>query len=202
MERIDVRSAAKRDVRELAHTLGRAFFDDPVMMWMLPDAGQRAKGLSTMFATMVRHQFLALRTVDFTSDATHIAAAALWSPPNRWRTTRMTELRMLPGFLRALGSQMKRGQQIDELMKSHHPEEPSWHLAVIGSDPTCRGQGYARALLSDRLERIDAEHAPAYLESTKADNIAYYQRFGFEVTGELHLPDGGPSVWPMWRRPR
>jgi ribosomal protein S18 acetylase RimI-like enzyme len=202
VERIDVRSAAKGDVRELAHTLGRAFFDDPVMMWMLPDAGQRAKGLCTVFAAMTRHQFLPLGTVDFATDATHIAAAALWSPPNRWRTTRMTELRMLPAFWRALGSQMKRGQQVDELMRANHPEEPSWHLSVIGSDPTYRGQGYAQALLSHRLERIDAEHAPAYLESTNPDNIAYYQRFGFEVTGELELPDDGPPIWPMWRQPR
>jgi ribosomal protein S18 acetylase RimI-like enzyme len=202
VQRIDVRPAVKGDVRELAHTLGRAFFDDPVMMWMLPDPGQRAKGLATMFATMGRHQFLPLSGVDFATDATHIAAAALWAPPDRWRSSRMTELRMLPGFFRAFGSQRKRGQQVAKLMKANHPEEPAWYLAVIGSDPTYRGQGYGRALLADRLERIDAEHAPAYLESSNPDNVPYYERFGFEVTAEFELPDDGPSMWAMWRQPR
>jgi predicted N-acetyltransferase YhbS len=56
--------------------------------------------------------------------------------------------------------------------------------------------------MASRLDRVDAEHAPAYLESTKADNVPYYQRFGFEVTREIALPRGGPTMWAMWRRPR
>jgi hypothetical protein len=56
--------------------------------------------------------------------------------------------------------------------------------------------------MRSRLDRCDAEHAPAYLESSNPDNIPYYQRFGFEITGEITLPDGGPSMWPMWRQPR
>lgn len=55
--------------------------------------------------------------------------------------------------------------------------------------------------MRSRLDRCDAEHAPAYLESSNPANIGYYQRFGFEVTGEIVLPDG-PSLWPMWRQPR
>jgi hypothetical protein len=56
--------------------------------------------------------------------------------------------------------------------------------------------------MRSRLDRVDAEHAPAYLESSKHANIAYYQRFGFDVTGEIVVPDGGPTLWPMWRPPR
>ena len=89
-----------------------------------------------------------------------------------------------------------------DLMKQHHPEEPHWYLGVIGSDPTVRGAGFGQALMRSRLDRCDAEGAPAYLESTKESNLAYYMRFGFEVTGELHIPGGGPPMWPMWRQPR
>ena len=39
---IDVRVAQKPDVRDLSRALGRAFFDDPVMRWMLPDDAHRA----------------------------------------------------------------------------------------------------------------------------------------------------------------
>jgi hypothetical protein len=44
--------------------------------------------------------------------------------------------------------------------------------------------------------------APAYLEASKPDLVPYYSRFGFEVTGEIKLPDGGPPMFPMWRNPR
>lgn len=64
-----------------------------------------------------------------------------------------------------------------------------------------RGKGLGHVLMQSRLDRVDAEHAPAYLESSNPDNIAYYQRFGFEVTGEIRLP-GGPALWPMWRAAR
>ena len=198
---ITVQQAEKSDVRELAHTLGRAFFDDPVMAWLLPDAGQRAKGLPLLFGTMARHQFLGCGGVEIAEDGPNVAAAALWAPPGRWHARRAAEWRMLPGFLRTFGAGFKRGHQLEELMKRNHPEEPHWYLAVIGSDPTYRGQGFGDALLASRLAQVDAEHAPAYLESSNEDNIAYYERFGFEVTGELEVPDG-PTLWLMWRQPR
>ena len=45
---IGVRPARKADVRELARVLGRAFQEDPVMAWILPDATARAERLPTM----------------------------------------------------------------------------------------------------------------------------------------------------------
>ncbi|WP_245906074.1 GNAT family N-acetyltransferase [Mycolicibacterium palauense] len=202
MDVIDVRPARKADVRRLSSALGRAFFEDPVMSWMLPEPPRRAKGLPRMFATMVRHHFLGGGACEVAGTGDRIAAAALWDPPGRWKPSQLENLLMMPGFVRALGSQARRGEQVDALMKANHPDEPHWYLAVIGSDPAFRGGGFGHALMRSRLDRIDAEHAPAYLESSNADNIPYYQRFGFEVTGELAVPEGGPSLWPMWRQPR
>jgi hypothetical protein len=54
--------------------------------------------------------------------------------------------------------------------------------------------------MRSRLDRCDAEGAPAYLESSNIDNVSYYLRFGFEVTGEIDVP-GGPTLWCMWRAP-
>ena len=201
MVSIAVQQAEKADVMELAHTLGRAFFDDPVMTWVLPDAGERAKGLPIVFAAMARHQFLAAGGMEIAQEGPNVAAAALWSPPGRWQAPRLAEMRMAPAFFRAFGSQSARGKQVEALMKQHHPEEPHWYLAVIGSDPTYRGQGFGHALMESRLGRVDDEHAAAYLESSNPDNIPYYERFGFEVTSEVEVPDG-PTLWPMWRAPR
>ena len=55
---VDVRPSFKADVGELSVVLARAFHDDPVMMWMLPNVVHRARALPRMFATMTRHHFL------------------------------------------------------------------------------------------------------------------------------------------------
>lgn len=112
---------------------------------------------------------------------------------------------MLPSFALGFGPRLSMGRRLGELfatMKAQHPEEPHWYLAVIGSDPAVRGKGYGQALMQSRLDRVDAEHAPCYLESSKEDNIPYYERFGFQVVSEIVIPRGGPTLWPMWRPPR
>ena len=202
---INTRPAQKADITELSHALGRAFYDDPVSIWIMPDDKTRAAHLRKFFAAITRHHHLAGGGAEVASDGSTIGAAALWDPPGRWQQSAREQLMMLPSFLFGFGFRVTTGRKLGELLariKQHHPEEPHWYLAVLGSDTIVRGKGYGHALMRSRLDRVDAEHAPAYLESSKFENIAYYQRFGFEVTGELVMPDGGPTLWPMWRAPR
>jgi ribosomal protein S18 acetylase RimI-like enzyme len=83
-----------------------------------------------------------------------------------------------------------------------HPTEAHWYLAVVGTEPAHQHQGVGSALLAPVLERCDRDFVPAYLESSREDNLAFYHRLGFEVTSPVDLPAAGPRVWPMWRDPR
>ncbi|MGX9792435.1 GNAT family N-acetyltransferase [Mycobacterium sp. MMS18-G62] len=200
---ITVRDAQKSDVRALSVTLGRAFYEDPIMKWMLPDDRLRAKGLPRMWAILTRREYLALGGVEVATNGSDIGAATLWGPPpGPPKESPRDALMLLPAFLWIFRGRARAAQEVAELMKKVHPEEPHWYLFAIGSDPTVRGAGFGQALMRSRLDRCDAEHAPAYLESTKEETVPYYMRFGFEVTGEIKLPDGGPSMYPMWRRAR
>jgi GNAT superfamily N-acetyltransferase len=196
------RPARKADIPELSATLGRAFHDDPVMTWVLPDDTARTGQLARMFGIMIRRHHLSRGGVEAACDGPRIGAAALWDPPNQWQQTRREQLLTIPAFIRVFGLRSEKGRGVQELMKRVHPEEPHWYLATIGSDPTVRGKGFGQALMRSRLDRVDAEHAPVYLESTKRENVPYYERFGFTVTREVVLPSGGPTMWAMWREPR
>ena len=68
----------------------------------------------------------------------------------------------------------------------------------------CRlqGRGIGSAFLRDMLQRADADELPAYHEATSPRNRVLYERYGYVSLGELVLPDGGPTVWRMWRDPR
>ncbi len=182
--------------------MARAFYDDPVMTWLFPDERPRLAQLYRLFATMTRHHHLSRGGVEVACDGPGVGAAASWDPPNQWRETRRELLAQAPAFLRVFGFHSAQARGVQEVMMRAHPDEPHWYLAAIGSDPTVRGKGFGQALMRSRLQRCDAEYCPAYLESTKPENVPYYQRFGFSVTAEIRLPNGGPPMWPMWREPR
>lgn len=200
---IDVRPPRKDETGELSQVLGRAFYDDPVTVWMLPKERRRAARLATFFASVTHHHHLAGGGVEVACDGPVVGAASLWDPPDHWKLSWRLQLTMLPALIPAFGLRLATAARtLNDMMAAVHPEEPHWYLATIGSDTTVRGRGFGQALMRSRLQRCDAEHCPAYLESSKFENIAYYERFGFVVTGEIVLPAGGPTLWQMWREPR
>lgn len=188
--------ASSADLSTLSHALARAFQDDPVLTWIVPDAEHRRERLPAVFETFAE--------IYLSHDETHLAGegagAALWAPPGvepipepqlPWFGERQTEI---------LGADAGRALELGELFEQHHPQRPCWYLQFMGVIPEHQGHGLGSSLLASVLERGDADGTPCYLEATSPQNRRLYQRHGFETTGEIRLP-GGPKVWPMWRAP-
>jgi GNAT superfamily N-acetyltransferase len=199
---ITVRNAQKSDVRQMARVLAKAFYDDPVTSWMLPDDSSRLTALTRAFAPLTRLHFLPRAGSEVGVRDGSVGAATLWDPPGQRKPSMFEQLITTPAMLWAFRSRVPASVRVMELMEKHHPEEPHWYLMLIGSDPAVRGAGFGHALMQSRLDRCDAEGSPAYLENSNPKNESYYLRFGFEIMGEIKLPDGGPPLWPMWRKPR
>jgi len=193
-----VRVATRVDVNLIAASLALAFEDDPVMAFLFPHPTSRVRRLKTFFQTGLSAQHLS-HGLCFTDAG--CAGAALWNPPGRWRITLAQILRASPGFVTALGTNIPRALRTLAAVQRAHPVIPHYYLAVLGTRPNEQGKGLGSSLLRPILDRCDAEGLGAYLESSKERNIPFYQRHGFEVTGEIRLP-GGPVLWPMWRDKR
>lgn len=199
---IECRPARRTDIPALGRVLARAFHEDPVFRWLVPDARRRAAATPAFFAAVARHHFFDGGGVEVAVSENRIGAATLWDPPGRWQQQPREQVAMLPAVVRAFRGRLGAARALSEEMKTNHPEEPHWYLSVIGSDPMVRGAGFGQALMRSRLERCDAEGAPSYLESSHPENIPYYQRFGFDLMDEFRAPGGGPPLWAMWRQPR
>lgn len=155
-----------------------------------------------MFAAEARHHLLAhggLEIAEGPDGAT--GGATMWAPPGRWKVTGWRSVLVTAGMIHALGGRARVGAEVNGALEDAHPAEPHWYLSAIGTGNATRGGGFGKALLRSRLDRCDAEGVPAYLESSKEKNISYYERFGFRVTGEIAVPNGGPTLWKMWRAP-
>jgi ribosomal protein S18 acetylase RimI-like enzyme len=83
--------------------------------------------------------------------------------------------------------------------KGHPTNHQHYDLALLGVEPELQGRGFGAALIQPVLSRCDRSGTPAYLESSKERNIAFYERHGFRVLEQLPLSKAGPSIWPMWR---
>lgn len=201
-QRPQPRPAAAADVPGIARVLADAFHDDPLMSWIIPDESARPGALQRMFVVGLRFHDVPRGGVEVGEDASgRIAGAAVWAPPGQWQASWAAQLLSAPAYLLALGRAARLAGRVDEHLARSHPERPHWYLAEIGTGRWARGAGHGSALLRSRLDRCDADGLPAYLESSKRGNVPYYERFGFEVTGRIAIPDG-PSLWGMWREPQ
>lgn len=195
-----VRVAGDADAAPLAGVLGRAFDDDPVWRWLLPDDASRVRRMTALFDILLRRVHLPHGATETTGREGAAEAAALWDPPGLWSVPLRLQAAYAVPLLRILGTRTPATLRTLSAIEKHHPREPHWYLAVLGTDPPAQGNGLGASLLRSRLDRCDAEGLPAYLESSKEQNVPYYERFGFRVTRELPLPGQGcPPVWLMWR---
>ncbi len=186
---INALPAKRADISELSHALGRAFYDDPVSIWIMPDDRSTGGAPAAILRDgRPRHHHLAGGGCGSGQRRSRLSARQRCGIRRDGGSTRLREQLMMmpsfhPRFRIADDSRLHKLNELLEQMKQQHPEEPHWYLAVIGSDTAVRGKGFGQVLMRSRLVRVDAEHAPAYLESSKPENVPYYQRFGFEVTG-------------------
>ena len=191
-----VRKATGQDLPAVVETLTTAFFDDPVMSWWLPDPARRSQILRAFFEITVdvNHPHDELYTT-----STVPAAAAVWVPPGR-QPSGDEEALLVARWVDAAEETAERLLAALELMGPHHPEQAHAYLFFLGTRPQWQSRGLGSALLREVLERCDRDATPAYLEATSEGSKGLYLRHGFEVTGEIPLPNG-PSLWPMWREP-
>jgi len=196
-----VRPIRDADVAPLVEVLVRAFDDDPLALYFFRGERRHRRGLRRFFDIQMRREYLANGEAWTT---TALAGAGLWSPPGRPRPGARDLVRLLPlvGDLLGVGRDAGRVARLLAEVERARPAELHWYLGVLGTDPVHQRRGVASALLGKVLPRVDGEGLPAYLETSKEENIAFYARHGFAVTGEIHAPDRGPTLWLMWREPR
>ena len=194
-----VRPATQADLAAVTETISLAFHDDPTWSWGFPDPLTRQEQYAVFWRFLIGG---ALR-YPWVLMTESCEAAAVWIPPDGTELAEEHEARLDSLLEELLG---ERAADVLELLRrfdaAHPHEEPHYYLSLLGTHPSHTGQGIGMALLAESLARIDAEHLPAYLESSNPANNHRYQRYGFEAIGEFHPPGSDIPVTTMWRNAR
>ena len=177
--------------------LARAFEDDPITEFLFPAFVSRASRLRAFYRVtmpwLLSHGHL------YTDG--RLRGGAIWQRPG---PPPLGALRMLSRLVRTglvLRGRARAGWVLGQAIESMRLRQPHWYLGILGTQPADQGRGVGAALIAPVLELCDERGEFAYLESSKAVNIPFYERHGFEVIGEVQIP-AGPALWPMSRRPR
>jgi predicted GNAT family N-acyltransferase len=196
-----VRRATVDDSDAVLETIATAFYNDPFWSWVFPDDSQRAAQFRKWWKVFVDAAF---RFDNWNWTTENRGSIALWAPPGHKDLSDEDDAelgRLIMEFID--------GDHRDDVLETlarfdgAHPREvPHYYLSIVATHDDYRGHGYAESMLAENLKLVDAEHMPAYLESSNPLNVQRYMRLGFEPIGEIFVPDDRPAITMMWRPER
>jgi GNAT superfamily N-acetyltransferase len=174
--------------------LVEGFFDNPVNVWIFPDASTRAEALESWFSFWI----------ELYGDEGHLnvlgsgEAAALWATPDAPALDEVS----LPDFLEII--RRYNGDRTTEILSGFAgfspPKEKHWYLNAIATRVSARGSGHGLALVQPYVDRADHDDLGIYLESSNPRNLSFYYRLDFQsYGGRIVLSDDGAELQPMWR---
>jgi GNAT superfamily N-acetyltransferase len=194
--------ASEDRLDEVGAMLGRAFLDDALLVYMLPDDAERARLAAAHFTPFVKavHR---VGTVYITPDVT---AAACWCPPGtRDFPPDVVAATGLDRMGAVVGDEpWARISGVFEHLDARREAlgvGPHWYLALIGVDPAHQGTGLGGAVIRQPFARADAAGEACYLETLEARNVPFYERHGFRVIEDGTEPVSGQRYWLMLREP-
>jgi len=198
-----VRLARNDENAAVSKVLCDSFVDEDGLNYWLRQGAAKEKSRKRFFDAAVRDAIHPRREIWIAEADGEQLGAAIWLRPGdkAFDHTPMQQIVMAPMLLSIAGlSGLERGRALGAKLATYHPRMPHAHLSFLGVSPHAQGRGVGSAMLKAMLAPVDAQGLPAYLEASKARNVALYQRHGFEVTGEFELP--GLHFWCMTRPAR
>jgi GNAT superfamily N-acetyltransferase len=201
---MEIRELEPDEVESAADMLTRAFADGPLMQVLAPDEATRPDICRWFFEAQLCYGLLygdAWAAVE--DDGTVQGVAIWWAPENvEPDDERASESGLADGPTVVGPEGWERLQELSRAMATLHKQvapDPHWYLSIIGVEPEMHGQGIGGEILAASLEFVDDEGYPTYLETAVERNVAFYQRYGYVVAGEISVPSLGITLWGMRR---
>ena len=188
-----------RRVSAAAGSLARAFHDDPLQSYTLPDPVERAARSPGHFAPLLEYGLRFGRVLTTEGEP---RGAAIFLPPGETVVTEeraaAAGLDRLPAVLGADAAERFFAvlEAVDPFHKTDVPPE-HWYVFVLGVEPSAQGHGLGRALLTPVIEEARRDGLPCYLETSAPKNVDFYRHLGFRVLRDIDDQRSGLRLWTL-----
>jgi ribosomal protein S18 acetylase RimI-like enzyme len=186
-------------IAQFALILARAFQNDSLFQYALPDEQKRLSRLHELFKLNLSYG------VKFGEVFTILnQGLAIWLPPGNNRIT--VPRAIWAGMWRTpfkvgLNAVIRLGE-MNTISESLHKQVMSglhWYLFMLAVDPVTQGNGLGGQLMQPVLAMADAQGLPCYLETSNPHAVRFYQKHGFSIAIEHQTPIAGLCIWAMCR---
>jgi ribosomal protein S18 acetylase RimI-like enzyme len=193
---VPIRTATPDDLPAVVETAARSLEAEAMLRWSFGEEN---------FEERIRRHFTHYDGENVRRGWVRISAdcagIAVWIPPEGREEHDAIGPAPPGGEAEVLGDHAKRHADFWGWIGEHEPPEPLLYLSHVGVVPERQGEGIGSALMRDGLGEGDRQRVPIWLETSRADNATYYERFGFDIVTHEDAPDGGPHIWFMRRGP-
>ena len=192
-----VRKAVKDDYPAIASILGEAIGGLESIRWLagdIPDFRRRWERMMHFELMKASRQ-----TLIFTTD--DLAGAAIWQRfdkgANLW-----DDLHWTVNLFRCFGLRLRLMGRLGTLsaFAKYLPKTTYYYLDVLAVREDRRSGGFGSALVQVGLAECDREKTDAFLITDSKDNVRFYNRFRFQVAGEIILPETAVHIYAMIRK--
>ncbi len=178
-----IRQAMPGERSGVMRTVVAAFVEDPGWAFIL---GGEYGRLAAQFVGALFDLRVSVQNVWVTDD---LAAVAMWDPPGESDAAAGFAESVWSGYRTMAGEDaFERLTRYREAVAVAFPSEPYWYLGVLATDPERQREGLASAVLDPVLENADWLGIACCLETSTADNRAFYERRGFTHTTDVVAP--------------
>jgi GNAT superfamily N-acetyltransferase len=189
-------------VEEAVEILALAFEHDPAIQYLFSDARQKS-----VYHDQVRELFRLTCAARFDAEspplghtigARLVGVACVARPTDKRPSDSL--IKKYEGLKSTVGQEAThRLEAHGQLVARYRPEQPNYHLIVIGVHPEARGEGYGRVLLDavHELSEADPMSTGVALDTANTANVSLYEHFGYAISAKDYLEH--VPFWFMFR---
>jgi GNAT superfamily N-acetyltransferase len=198
LSRVEVGDTRPEEIADAIAVAARAMSTSPMAVAVLGDDRERCRHHLHRFFTRL-YRFAANQRPLVARLDGRVIASTNDLVGGACRARSIDKLRSIPALaLTGPRSMIRTGKWFSD-WEHRDPDRPHAHYGPFGVEPELQGQGIGSIVMREYVRRLDENDEASYLETEKPENVALYQRFGFEVIEEAEVLD--VPNWFMWREP-
>jgi ribosomal protein S18 acetylase RimI-like enzyme len=190
------------DLDGATEVISRAFQDDPLWQYLLPDVEKRKRQQRKLYRVFMT---AGIRNGQAYGVSDPLEGVAVWSKPDEktgfsgLMGSGLLSLILSPVIFSFIKAAPIFGKF--EAMQKQYAPEPHYYLNTIGVLPEAQGKGLASKLIRPFLDEAREKGASVYTETMTPGNVSLYEHYGFQVMEEYRVPNTDLCLWAFYLPP-